>query len=226
MERYSLITTKFPREFLLLQGTGCFHKGCRFCHYYNDVSDAPYEVNKEALAKVTGEYGVLDIINSGSAHEIDKQTMALIGKVASEKKINTIWFESHYEYNGKLFEIRDMFPDINVKFRTGVESFYNDFRILMNKGFPDVSPEKIRKDFDGVCLLVCVKGQTKESIANDIRIASELFEYFSVNVFCPNSTDVELDVELYQWFKKVLYPEIKDLANCEILIDNTDLGVG
>ena len=226
MERYSKITTKYPREFLLLQGTGCFHKGCAFCHYYNDVSENPFEINKLALKQVTGEYSVLDIINSGSVHEIDSDTMSLLQHIVATKEIKTIWFEAHYHYKDRLNEIRNKFPNVDVKFRTGVESFNNAFRLSMNKGFPDVSAEQIRKDFDGVCLLVCVKGQTKENIINDITIASKLFEYFSINVFCPNSTDVKLDTELYEWFKKVLYPEIKDLVNCEILIDNTDLGVG
>lgn len=226
MERYSLIKEKFPREFLLLQGTGCFHKGCRFCHYYNDVSDNPFEVNKPVLEKVTGEYSTLDIINSGSVFELDEETMSLIQKVVKEKNITTLWFEAHYYYKDRLGEIRDKFPGVDVKFRTGVESFDNDFRVKMNKGFPDVPPKVIREHFDGVCLLICIKGQNPVVIEHDIKIASTFFEYFSVNVFCQNSTDVKFDSELYQWFKKVLYPKIKDLANCEILIDNTDLGVG
>ena len=226
MNRYSKITTKHPREFLLLQGQGCFHKACRFCHYYDDVSENAFYINSEALANVTGEFGTLDIINSGSVFEIDAESMSLIREISHEKNIKTIWFETHYHYKDRLDEIRDFFQGIEIKFRTGVESFDHTFRISMNKGFPDVSPETIRRNFEGVCLLVCVKGQTKKGIVNDINIAENLFEYFSVNVFCPNSTDVELDPELYQWFKKVLYPEIKDLENCEILIDNTDLGVG
>lgn len=226
MERYSLIEEKMPREFLLLQGTGCAHKACRFCHYYNDVSENPYAVNKPVIEKITGKYGVLDIINSGSAHELDERSLSLIFDYAVSKRIHTIWFETHYMYVGELDEIRKRFPGINVKFRTGVESFDNEFRVSMDKGFPDVSPSEIRENFDGICLLVCVEGQTKEGIARDIKIASELFDYFSVNVFCPNSTDVKLDAELFKWFRDELYPKIKDIQNGEILIENTDLGVG
>ena len=226
MERYSLITEKIPREFLLLQGTGCFHKGCRFCHYYNDVSDNPFEVNKPEIEKITGEYGVLDIINSGSIHELDEDSMVLIAERVAARGIHTIWFETHYAYKNRLDEIKSLFDGVEVKFRTGVENFDNDFRVSMNKGFPDVTPQEIRKYFEGVCLLVCVKGQTKESIVRDINIAKENFDYFSVNVFCPNSTDVQLDEDLYNWFCAELYPQIKDIPNCEILIENTDLGVG
>lgn len=226
MERYSLITEKMPREFLLLQGTGCVHKACRFCHYYNDASDKPFEVNKFEIEKITGLYGVLDIINSGSAPEMDDDTLSLIYERALQTGIHTIWFEAHYMYHASLEDFRKRFDGIDIKFRTGVESFDNDFRQNMNKGFPDVTPEEIRESFDGVCLLVCVKGQTKEGIIRDVDIAAQNFDYFSVNVFCPNSTDVELDEDLYKWFVEELYPKIKDIPNAEILIENTDLGVG
>ena len=69
--RYSLIKTKMPREFLLLQGTGCRWRQCTFCDYHSDVSADPFIVNRDVLAMVTGETGVLDIINSGSAMELD-----------------------------------------------------------------------------------------------------------------------------------------------------------
>jgi hypothetical protein len=59
MQRYSLIITKLPREFVLLQGRGCKWRKCTFCDYFDDVSDTPYEINKNVLLQVTGEYGVL-----------------------------------------------------------------------------------------------------------------------------------------------------------------------
>ena len=67
MQRYSLITEKFPREFLLLQGTGCKWAKCTFCDYHSDTSETPFKTNRKVLEQVTGVYGVIDIINSGSA---------------------------------------------------------------------------------------------------------------------------------------------------------------
>jgi hypothetical protein len=226
MNRYARITEKLPREFLLLQGPGCFHKGCRFCHYYDDVSEDPFAVNEPVIRQVTGEFGVLDVINSGSIHECDGRTLVLLAETVRAKQIHTLWFEAHYLYKDRLDEIRALFPGVRVRFRTGIESFDPDFRARMNKGMPDVSAAEIRKDFDGVCLLVCVEGQTKESITRDIEIAGKLFDYFSVNVFCPNSTDVKLDPALYEWFRRTLYPRLMAQANCEVLMENTDLGVG
>ena len=66
-----------PREFVLLQGTGCRWRKCSFCDYHEDVSPVPYEVNRLVLEQVTGQYGVLDVINSGSAMELDEETLSL-----------------------------------------------------------------------------------------------------------------------------------------------------
>ena len=81
MQRYALIHDKFPREFVLLQGTGCKWGKCTFCDYHKDVSNNPFEVNRQALINVTGQYGVLDVINSGSAMELDKDTIKKYVKI-------------------------------------------------------------------------------------------------------------------------------------------------
>jgi hypothetical protein len=226
MNRYARITEKFPREFLLLKGRGCFHGKCLFCDYHLDACDDPFAENRRALDRVTGEFGTLDIINSGSVHELDEQTLRYIQKITEQKNIGTLWFEAHYAYRARLEEIRRRFPNRTVKFRTGVESFDDGFRRAMNKGMPDVLPEEVRQHFDGVCLLVGVLGQTRESIERDVGIAARLFEYFSVNLFCPNTTPVERDAALAAWFLRELCPRLQHLANCEVLLNNTDLGVG
>lgn len=225
--RYSFIKTKFPREFLLLQGKGCFYKKCIFCDYYNDISENPFEVNKPVIEKVSGETGALDIINSGSCLELDDDTMKLIYKTASEKNINTIWFETHYLYKNKLPDFRKKFPSIKLKFRTGVESFNPKIRQFLNKGIPQaVTAYDIAKDFDGVCLLIGFVGQTRDDIIKDINMARKYFEYTSVNVFVENSTDIKRDENLIAWFNENLYPKIKNEPSMEILLNNTDLGVG
>jgi hypothetical protein len=225
MERYSRIDKKLPREFLLLQGMGCPFR-CRYCDYVLDASKEPFEVNKSVLDRVTGEFGILDIINSGSVFELDGRTLDYIQQIVQRRGIHTLWVEAHYNYASSIDRFRREFPGVLVKFRTGVESFDHNWRVSMNKGMPDVSPEQIRSYFDGVCLLVAVEGQTHGQIRDDLRIASSLFEYFSVNVFCPNSTPIRRDDRLATWFESIMYPQIKDLPNCEVLLHNTDLGVG
>ena len=227
MDRYALISTKMPREFVLLQGTGCRWKKCTFCDYHEDVSAHPFQVNAPVLRQVTGQYGVLDVINSGSAMELDSETIAFIKEVVKEKNIHTLWFEAHYMYRKKLAEFAKQFAPVQVKFRCGVETFDADLRDAWKKGIPSsVTPEDVAKYFQGVCLLCCTQGESKEHIMKDIEIAQTHFEYFSVNVFCNNSTQVKQDKELAQWFAREVYPKIKDEEGIEVLMENTDLGVG
>ena len=227
MDRYALIHTKMPREFVLLQGTGCRWKKCTFCDYHDDVSEHPFTINEPVLRQVTGQYGVLDVINSGSALELDSETIALIKEVVKEKKIHTLWFEAHYMYRKKLADFARQFAPVQVKFRCGVETFDVALRDAWKKGIPSsVTPEDVAKYFQGVCLLCCTQGESKEHIIKDIEIAQTHFEYFSVNVFCNNSTSVKQDKELAQWFAREVYPKIKDEEGIEVLMENTDLGVG
>ena len=227
MDRYALIHTKMPREFVLLQGTGCRWKKCTFCDYHEDVSEHPFTINEPVLRQVTGQYGVLDVINSGSALELDEETIALIKEVVKEKQIHTLWFEAHYMYRKKLAEFAKQFAPVQVKFRCGVETFDAALRDTWKKGIPSsVTPEDVAKYFQGVCLLCCTQGESKEHIMKDIEIAQTYFEYFSVNVFCNNSTSVKQDKELAQWFAREVYPKIKYEEGIEVLMENTDLGVG
>ena len=227
MDRYALISTKMPREFVLLQGTGCRWRKCTFCDYHEDVSERPFEVNEPVLRQVTGKYGVLDVINSGSAMELDEETISFIKEVVKEKKIHTLWFEAHYMYRKKLASFAEQFAPTKVKFRCGVETFNSELRDAWKKGIPSsVSVQDIAQHFQGICLLCCTQGETKEHILKDIELSKAHFEYFSVNVFCENHTPIKQDKELASWFAKEVYPIIKDDPQIEVLMENTDLGVG
>lgn len=227
MDRYSLIHTKMPREFVLLQGEGCRWGRCTFCNYHEDTSVTPFEVNREVLQSVTGEYGVLDVINSGSAVEIDAETIELLKRVVMERNIHTLWFEAHYMYRNRLADFASQFHPAKVKFRCGIESFQPSLRKMWNKGVPsEVTAEDVARYFQGVCLLCCTEGDTRERILQDIAIAKEHFEYFSVNVFCNNGTAVKRDDELALWFASEVYPNLKNTPGVEVLLENTDLGVG
>ena len=227
MERYSLIHSVLPREFVLLQGTGCRWKQCTFCDYHEDVSDNPIAINRDVLAQVQGVYGVLDVINSGSAMELDEWTVGMIKEVVKEKKIHTLWFEAHYMYKNQLAKFAEQFEGVEVKFRCGVESFDGRLREQWRKGIAtSVKASDVAKYFKGVCLLCCTEGDTKERILNDIVLAERYFEYASVNVFCENSTAIKRDEELVKWFVEEVYPALKESGKIEVLVENTDLGVG
>lgn len=227
MNRYAIIEKKFPREFVLLQGRGCRWGKCRFCDYHTDRSDAPYETNCQVLQQVTGVHGTLDVINSGSAIELDSQTIALLQQIVREKKIKTIWFEMHYMYRYRLKEFATLFAPTQVKFRCGIESFDGKQRNRWNKGIAThVTPADVAEYFDGVCLLCCTQGDTQERIIRDIATARQYFEYTSVNVFNNNTTEIQQDPALASWFAQEIYPTLIDDERIEVLIENTDLGVG
>lgn len=227
MERYAQIHTVMPREFVLLQGQGCRWQQCTFCDYHADVSAEPFLINKEVLGRVTGVHGVLDVINSGSAMELDELTIAEIRRVVKEKNIHTLWFEAHYMYRHKLAIFAEQFPGVTVKFRCGIESFDGTLREQWKKGVAaTVTAEDVAAYFQGVCLLCCTQGDSQERIRRDIALAEQYFEYASVNLFCENTTHVKRDNDLANWFVQEVYPQLKQSEKIEILIDNTDLGVG
>ena len=229
MNRYSVIQGNFPREFLLLQGTGCRWGKCTFCDYHGDTSDTPFSVNRKVLEQVTGKYGVLDIINSGSAMELDPETISEIRKVVKDKCIHTIWFEAHYMYRHRLADFARQFQPAVVKFRCGVETFDPLLRSRWQKGIShDVTAKDIARYFHGLCLLCCTDtpGDTRERLLRDIDLAERHFEYYSVNVFCPNTTALRRNDDMLRWFLAEVYPTLQKSSKAEVLIENTDLGVG
>ena len=229
MNRYSVIRGNIPREFLLLQGTGCKWGKCTFCDYHGDTSDTPFSVNRKVLEQVTGKYGVLDIINSGSAMELDPETISEIRKVVKDKCIHTIWFEAHYMYRHRLADFARQFQPAVVKFRCGVETFDPLLRSRWQKGIShDVTAKDIARYFHGLCLLCCTDtpGDTRERLLQDIELAEEYFEYYSINVFCHNSSSIRCNNDMLRWFLAEVYPTLQKSSKAEVLIENTDLGVG
>ena len=226
-KRYSKIYDKFPREFLLLQGQGCAWKKCTYCDYFHDISDNFVEINQKVIEKITGEFGVLDVINSGSIIELDDKSLNFLIKKAQEKNIKEIWFEAHWIYRDKLAEFAKKFPGINVKYRIGIETIDPKFWTLWQKGIPENTKiEEISKYFQGACLLIGIKNQNLTQIERDINLSLEHFEHTTLSVFIENSTNTVRDEKLIRDFLTKIYPKIKSNPKIEILINNTDLGVG
>lgn len=94
------------------------------------------------------------------------------------------------------------------------------------KGNQRKNPEKISENFDEANFLFGIKGQTVESIRNDIELGLKYFERICINIMCENSTSVKPDKELIKAFIKEIYPIYKDNDRADILINNTDFGVG
>jgi len=228
MERYGVIENKNPREIVLLKGKPCFWGKCSFCDYIEDNSTDEAQmdsVNKAALSRVSGKYKALEIINSGNVFELTPGTMDNIKYICENKNIEKLFFESHWAYHKRLDEIRDFFG-IPIIFKCGIETFDDDFRnnVLM-KGAYFSTPEEVAKYMDSICLLVGVKGQTRQMIAKDMEILLKYFKYGCINVFTQNSTAVEPDNDLIKWFRDN-YSHMENLNNIDVLWNNTDFGVG
>lgn len=228
MDRYNKITNKNNREIVLLRSFPCIWGKCSFCDYIDDNGrdeDELNKLNKEVLDNVTGEFGVLEVINSGSCFEIPKETMNYIKKIVDDKKIKLLFFESHWCYRNRLDEIRNFF-NVPIIFKIGIETFDYDFRNnFLNKNAKFKDPKEVSESFQSVCLMVGIKGQTKEMIKKDIEILLENFKYGTINVFVNNTTSIKRDEELVQWFRKE-YGYLDEHPTIEVLYHNTDFGVG
>lgn len=232
LERYSVITEKNPREIVLLRGSGCVWKKCTFCDYHFDAGknkEENYQLNHQELQKITGQYHHLEVINSGSFFELDEKTLNEIYTVCQKKEIKTLHFESHWLFRKHILEYKEKYKKIGVdlKIKIGVETFDADYREnILKKGMGDATPAKIRKYFDEVCLLQGIKGQTVESMKNDIETGLANFERVCVNIMVENTTEIKPDEQVIQAFIKEVYPLYVNNDRVDILLNNTDFGVG
>ena len=228
MERYSRITDKNKREIVLLRAFPCVWGKCTFCDYIEDNGRDEAEMvreNREALREITGEFGVLEVINSGSCFELPKETLEDIRTVVRLKNIKRLIFESHWIYRKRLQEMRDYFG-IPVTYKMGVETFDYDFREkVLNKHADFKTPMEAAEYFDSISLMVGIQGQTKEMIRNDIAWLKKYFNHGTVNVFNNNSTPIKRDEELVRWFMEE-YQWLLDDPDVEVLYEITDFGVG
>lgn len=145
--RYSVIEDKNPREIVMLVGDGCKWRKCRFCDYHLDSSkdiEANFQLNKQVLSNVTGKFGELEVINSGSFVDLDKKTIELIKQICLKKGIKEIHFECHYMHKDDVQNFKNSFLNIGIKpiIKLGLETFDYDLREkVLVKGIEEKSPE-------------------------------------------------------------------------------------
>ncbi len=228
MDRYSEITHKNKREIVLLKAFPCKWGRCSFCDYIEDNETSEERINtlnESVLSQITGKYGVLEVINSGSCFEIPRVTLERIKAIIEEKKIKKLFLESHWCYKNRLQEMRDFFG-IPIIFKIGVETFDATFRNeVLNKNTRFEDYKELQRHFDSPCIMVGIEGQTKEMIQKDMAILEAHFEHATINVFINNSTPIKRDEALVAWFAKE-YAYLTEDQRFEVLYHNTDFGVG
>ncbi|MGL5099278.1 MAG: radical SAM protein, partial [Fusobacteriaceae bacterium] len=97
--RYSKIDEENRREIVLLKSYPCAYGKCSFCNYIEDNTrdeKLMESVNFETLDEVTGEYGSLEVINSGSVFELPRTTLEKIREIVEKKNIGILYFEIYY----------------------------------------------------------------------------------------------------------------------------------
>ena len=232
LTRYAEITEKNRREIVLLRGSGCRWRRCTFCDYHLDFSldeGSNFALNQEVLEHVTGKYGRLEVINSGSFTDLDDRTQRRILDICIEKKITEIHFECHWMHRDAVPALRRTFEahGIQVKLKIGVETFDARYREqVLHKGIDETSPSRIAADFDEVCLLFGLEGQTETSMRYDIETGLANFERVCINIMVENTTRVKPSLSVIDTFMRELYPVYKDNVHVDILLNNTDFGVG
>ncbi len=232
MVRYSIITQKNPREIVLLRGSGCKWRRCRFCDYHLDYSKdeaANFMLNQQVLKNITGRYHCLEVINSGSFCDLDHATMAEIKTICRAKNITQIHFECHFRDRAKIKTLRADFAAIGVtvKVKIGVETFDALFReSYLEKGIDTDCPAAIAKDFNECCLLMGLPGQTIASMRSDIETGLSHFERVCVNIMERNSKPIQPDPAVITQFQTEVAPNYQNNPRVDILMHNTDFGVG
>ncbi len=232
MVRYAEITEKNPREIVMLRGAGCRWRRCTFCDYHLDCASdtaANFALNAKILSHITGRFHRLEVINSGSFPELDEQTIQRIIDICWQKKIDTLHFECHWMYRDSLPALRQRFRQqgITVKVKSGIETFDAAYREqVLCKGIDETDPAKIAQPFDECCLLFGLWGQDKTSMEQDIQTGLQYFERVCVNIMTPNTTQIQPDAAVIREFMQTLYPVYRDNPRVDILIENTDFGIG
>jgi hypothetical protein len=229
MNRYAQITRKLPREIGLLRSLPCIWSRCTFCDYIDDNTTDVAQIERvaaEELAKATGRFGRLEVINSGSIQELPESVRLQIRELLAEKGITEFICESYWAYR-KQFDRTRAFFGVPTRIKVGVETFDHHLRNdVLGKGMDFDSAQDVAHWTDTICLLVGFKGQTRDTVRRDIEILLEHFRHGCVNLFTENTKSAGLiDRDLQAWFANN-YRHLDDHPRVEVLWQNTDFGVG
>lgn len=232
-ERYSFIEDKNPREIVLLRGSGCKWRRCRFCNYHLDFSldqAANDALNLDVLSHVQGKTGVLEVINSGSFSDLSETTLKAIIRTMKTHDIHRLHVECHWNDRAAIAPFRAHLEKegITLKVKAGIETFDGHFReTVFNKGIPEnTTPEEMAQHFNECCLLFGVEGETLEQMQTDIQTGLAHFDRICINIMIDNGTPVKRSENVVNLFITDIFPNIKNNARIDILLNNTDFGVG
>src|SRR5262249_51954837 len=151
-------------------GLPCIWSRCSFCDFIDDNTTDEALIQRvadENLAHVTGEFGRLMVINSGSVQELPLKIREQIRDLLHHKKINEFWTESYWAYRSDYAATRAFFG-VETHLFLGVETFDDDLRNrVLNKSMHWSSPADVAAATDSINLLIGFRGQTRDIIRRD-----------------------------------------------------------
>lgn len=217
-------------ELIYIPTTECSYNACKFCTYGTSTIPNAGRVYDELVETANSQlrnlHGRLDIITSGSAHQIwHSQRLGLeyVISKASIVGIKEIYFEElpFFKKTGELGEgvqitienIKPLVESFGIKFRlrAGIESFNPNVRKAMGKGFELPSIKTLANYYDSANILVgAVPEHTIDIAKNDIKIALDNFYEVNLSMFADNKTlPVQQDI-VEQFMKLVNRGEFDD----------------
>ena len=60
----------------------------------------------------------------------------------------------------------------------------------------------------------------------DVETGLTYFERICINIMVENTTEIHPDADVIRCFRETIYPKYKDDVRVDILMENTDFGVG
>lgn len=60
----------------------------------------------------------------------------------------------------------------------------------------------------------------------DVETGLAYFERICINIMVENTTEIHPDADVIRCFRENIYPKYKDNVRVDILMENTDFGVG
>ena len=108
---------------------------------------------------MTGTFGVLEVINSGSCFELPRETLEDIRAVLRTKNIARLIFESPLDLSEPSAGDAGFLWNTGYR-QNGCGNLDYDFRErVLNKHADFRKPQRAAAFFDSICLMVGIKGQ-------------------------------------------------------------------
>ena len=113
----------------MLVGDGCKWRKCRFCDYHLDSSkdiEANFQLNKQVLSNVTGKFGELEVINSGSFSNTPRLMITSMVVYAIVQEFDVWAYHKWWDFTNKLVGDRERFLWLRNNGSTLISQFLNN----------------------------------------------------------------------------------------------------